>query len=201
VGGTDFLDEGFDDVDFNAWRPQVKRTGEGFNDEYPKPEDYVAVVAAIYDIGIQVGWGGVPKDQVAVVFELDAQKSNGYPHVVIQRITKSMYEKAPFYRLICAAFPGEDHQGFRVRDLIGKSVYGTVTVSPNKTNPDRKIVKFINYMKLPRGLASIAVRGDYTDPPRLVMWMAEHAITSQDAEERARASEAQAKQDAEAFDA
>jgi len=200
MGSEDFLDSGFDDLEFNSWRPESQSGGD-FHDEYPKPDDYVGVVAAIYDIGIQVGFMGQLRDQVAVVFELDAQKSNGYPHVVIQKMTKSMFEKAPLYQLICAAFPGEDHAGFRMRDLIGKSVYGTVTVKPSKNKPGKCFVDFKEFKKVPRGMAGIAVRGDYREPPRLVMWMADQSITAQEAEQRFRAQEKQAQQDAEAFDA
>jgi len=199
--GNDFLDEGFEEMDWNAWKPQRRDGGGEFQDEYPEPDDYVGVVAAIYDIGIQVGYMNALKDQVAVVFELDAQKSNGYPHVVIQKMTKSMYEEAPLYKLICAAFPNQSHVGLKLRDLIGQSVYGTVTVKPSKSKPGKCFVDFRDFKKVPRGMAAIAVRGQYDDPPKLVLWMASQAIAKQDADKMAADKEQQAQQDAEAFDA
>lgn len=181
----DILDQGLASMDNGAWRKPYTGDRSEFNDEYPKEDDYIGVVAAIYNIGIQVGYMGALKDQVCVVFELDEPlRSDDYPHLVFAKMTKSMYEEAPIYKLICAAFPGEAHNGLKLRDLIGKCVYGTVTLKASVKKPGKFFVDFKGYKKIPRGMAAIAVRGDYAEPPALVQWMMKHAITEQEADQR-----------------
>ena len=190
------LDMSLEHLEMKSWKPPRDESKESkFVNEVPEADDYVMVVAGIFDIGVQhdARYNKV-QDKVCVIFELDARDSTGKPFQLHTAMTKSQYEKAPLYKLECAAFPGDSHAGLKLGDLIGKSVYGSVKTYTTKAGKHRaKVDVEAGFRKLPRGMSPIAVEGDYSQPTKLVEWFRAQAISASEADEVAKSFSAPVK--------
>jgi len=97
--------------------------------EQPPVGQHVAVLAAIYDIGVQITeWQGEEKRQskVAFVYELEAQQQDGFPFTLVDTITQSTHKKANLPDVLAAITKtprGEFVDGeVDTDELIGKCV-------------------------------------------------------------------------------
>jgi hypothetical protein len=154
--------------------------------EQPKPEPTLAVVAGVWDIGIQPSQFG-EKRQCCVVMELDQRDSKGARFQVHAAMSYSMFEKAPLYRLVCEALPGQDHTNLTIKALVGKTVFvGLLTDKRGKVQLDKDAI-----MQRPRQMPDLAVEGDYKQPTKLVTWFLNRATKRNDVkvqEEKAKSS-------------
>jgi hypothetical protein len=119
----------------------AKIGGKGSGGNYPKPDagKYVAVCAAVYDVGVQerTYQGNVSKSQrLAIVWELDAQDPEGNPFTLVDNVPVSLWRNSAMREAASALLDravGEDEE-LDSDELVGKCAMLTVGMS-DKGNP------------------------------------------------------------------
>ena len=150
------------------------------NREAPPDGKYVAVIADVRDIGLQMkkGYEGKPDKvlhMVGIAYEIDWRNSKGARAVLMQDYNLSSHEKSNLGAVILAAFPKlrqADLRDFDVERLKGRSV--VVECELNKKGNAR----VVGVSPLSREDEPITQEVDVSAPFGLMKWWIKHATTA-----------------------
>lgn len=125
------------------------------------PEDtYSAICTGVWDLGLQKNQFGASKHRVWIEWEIDLQKEDGSPYRIGQNYALSLYELAPFRKLLEAWYgtkitPEQEKIGFDPRKLLGRPCQLQVIHKPGTgKNASKTYANVGAVMKMGKGMVA-----------------------------------------------